>query len=318
MGNNDSKLPRADPQMHHFLITFQPPDRLKLALADDDTLSIIRRTCHDSWPSGLQADTRCNDGSYKLKFSGRPFSNHNLENNSSNSNQSNPKLLILKILNNLHEFGWRLVLASELTRDAEASTWFFRRHFIIDPPLTPTKKNIYQVSKNRFFCLALHSNDKLQLIGAPDSVKETFHQTVLKLYKPGIEEEKQPNAQFFELKLRGKPWWNDVDTGGDSNGPLEARKLVLQLIKRFRKSKYKIYGVGNMGDTSHCIYFMENVSHDFIDDEDDDRLCLISLYDDDGLLLIDADDAVINATKAAIMDSWPGGVHYEKLQTKNR
>lgn len=283
MGGNFSALPQAPANFPYFSLTFRMQDKIKMTLADNQVVGVVRNAVIQFWSPGIQVDGVDKDGSYEIKFNGLPFCKAG-----SHESAIQSKKVCCKILSDLHALGWRLMVCSDLSRTTDLTTWFFQKATVESKP-------------QLVVCVSLSSQDSLQLINAPESLRPAFKEAVSTGYSYGIQEER-PYGQDFEVKLRGYPW-----NSANLEEGIFARRLILELFRKFDQNRFQFYGTANLKGTADCIFFM----YDDQQAPGASQYMMISLNQNDRIRLIDSPQNVIDATRQILNQYWKNGLQAE-------
>lgn len=279
MGGNYSTLPKFQADFPYFSLTFRQTDKIKLVLANEAVILMIRRAVERHWVKGIQIEGVCDDGSYEIKFNGNPFS---ITGSSNDALQS--KRVCCQFLSDLYSIGWTLITSSDLSRTTDRSTLFFQRACLENVP-------------TQVVCVSLSSSDKLQLINASKKLTEVFKRALVNGYKLGVQEELLQLESDYEVKLKGYPWQDRNTEEG-----VCARKLLLEIISQFEQSQFKFYGTANMKGTADCMFFKYDAA------TNTSNYMMISLNRNDRMRLINCPQNIMESTKNLIGQYWPHGL----------
>lgn len=283
MGGNFSALPQAPPNFPYFSLTFRMQDKIKMTLADNQVINVVRNAVTQCWNPGIQVDGIDKDGSYEIKFNGLPFCKAG-----SHESAIQSKRVCCKMLTDLHALGWRLMVCSDLSRTTDLTTLFFQKAAVESKP-------------QLMICVSLSSQDSLQLINAPESMRSVFKEAVAAGYSYGIQEER-PYGADYELKLRGYPW-----NSANLEEGIFARRLLLEVFRRFDQHRYQFYGTANLKGTADCLFFI----YDEHQVPGSCQYMMISLNQNDRIRLIDSPQNVIDCTRQIITQYWKNGLQAE-------
>lgn len=130
MGGNTSSLPAPPANFPYFCIVFRISDKLKVILADSDTVALVQSVAINKWPFGVQSAGYDESGVFEIKLSGNPFFK-----TSSKEEAVAAKALCCHLLSVLNQHGWEMIVNSDLSRTQDLSTWFFQRNPVISKVL---------------------------------------------------------------------------------------------------------------------------------------------------------------------------------------
>uniref|UniRef100_A0A914WAG5 Uncharacterized protein n=1 Tax=Plectus sambesii TaxID=2011161 RepID=A0A914WAG5_9BILA len=280
MGGNTSQLPPPPANFPYFSLTFRIDDNIKLIDCDDKCLSLIRQVVKSNWPNGIQSQSN-DHGAFEIRFRGRPFCVAG-----SKADALASKRMCCALLSSLQTAGWELYVNSDLSRNADLTTWFFQRNPALIGKQLPTVGGI--------ICLSLSSHDKLQLINAPT----VLHNELLQCVGPLLQSH-EVHGSDFEVKLVGYPWSSASFEEGVS-----ARQLLLNTIRKFDSHNFRFYGTANLKGTADCIFFEQDRNYA----GGETRFCMLSLNASNRIRLIDCPQPVVDTVGRCINQYWPGGI----------
>lgn len=283
MGGNYSSLPVAPTDFQYFLMYFWHSDTIKLALANEFVIDVIRQAISQCWHIGIQNEQLCEDNSYEIILYGKPF-----KSGGSRDEAIQTRRFCCKMLADLRKFGWTLVTTSDLSRTDDRSALFFHR-------------NSLENRESPVVCVSLSWTDSLQLINAPTELKAIFKDTVHRSYWLGVQEEHDYGLDF-EIKLQQNPWNTSI-----FETSVCGRKLLLDIVRRFERRGFLFYGTTNVKETADSLFFIYDDQYpagrgDYI---------MVSLDQTDKLRLFSCPQNLIDATRSEIEQYWRKGLRNE-------
>lgn len=267
----------------YFALIFRKTDKIKLVFADKQVFEVVQNAAAKYWTPGISQQGKDKDGSYEIRFHGTPFCRSG---SSESSIQS--KRMCCEILMGLYQLGWRLIVSSDLSQITDLTTWFFNKDLSENKPQT-------------IFCLSISSCDSIQLINAPDYIRKIFKKAAVFSYEPGVKSEHH-YGKDYEIKLQGYPW-----STTDLEENIMARKIILEIFRRFDKSQFQFYGTANLKGTADCIFFIHT----------DEKPCtstqymMMSLNHHDRISMLDCPKKIVNDIRSVIMKHWRKGLQTE-------
>lgn len=280
MGGKVSMLPEPPTNFPFFVFDFRTRDTIQLAMANMQIIEVITSAIEFMWTSGVERQGRLKDGSYEIHFFSSLFSH-----NSYHICCILMKRVICKILMELYQLGWQPVVSSSLSRTSKLSTWFFYKF--------RTK-----LKPKPIVCLSLSSGDRVQLINAPEHLKRALKEAVEESYDYGMSEEFK-YGDDFEIKLKGKPWNSYVFEEG-----VWARKLILEIIRKFSDLGFQFYTTANMTGNTDCLFFVPREQWKLHGVE----YFVLSLNQTDKIRLVSAQEEIIEVCREVIASYWPKGI----------
>ena len=145
MGVGTSDLIPKEPGFEYMSITLRTTDRIRVIYARDQEINMIREVIRQVWSKGIQEEIVKVGSVHEFKLRGTPFFN-----GWSTEEGINTKLLVCHLLYRLHNAGWKLITATDLTRTHDFTTWFFQR-------------SSHDFCPTIFGCISMSSWDKLQV-----------------------------------------------------------------------------------------------------------------------------------------------------------
>ena len=145
MGVGTSDLIPKEPWFEYMSIILRTPDRVRVIYGRDQEINMIREVIRQVWSKGIQDEIVKLGSAHEFKLRGTPFWD-----GWSTEEAINTRLLVCHLLYRLHNAGWKLITASDLTRTDDFNTWFFQR-------------SSHDFCPNIFGCIGMIDSDKLQV-----------------------------------------------------------------------------------------------------------------------------------------------------------
>lgn len=285
MGGVQSDLPPRPLGFEYFCVAVRASDTLRVILATDYEVSIIRQVIKETWPRGIQNEYPYYNGVHEFKLFGRPFTQ-----NASSSDAVMSRRMAGCILHRLYLQGWKLLLSCDLTRTTDLTTWIFKK--VPDRP----------ASSQPFLIVGLSSTDSLMVLNASTQLHQTFKDVIQKSWPSGIQHWSYNNGVLL-IKLNGTPW----NPGGGET--VHSRVLLQVLVSDLLLKQWKLYGNSNLKSSANTLFFeydpnstpgLTSLSH-----------FTISLNKHDTLRLIGIPDSLVSAVRDTIKTSWSRGIQAE-------
>lgn len=279
MGGQYSDLPKPPDDFPYCLIYFCY-DSLYMAFANDQVVETIRRAILQHWSKGIQAESSSEYGCYYFKMHGTPFAE-----GGSTESALQTQRMCCKMLSDLNAKGWTLSASSDLSRTPGNSTLFFQQSSI-------------ENKHTQMVCVSFSNFNGLHLVGAPDHLKPIFKEAAVQGYASGIEKERLIGADY-ELKLRGQPW-----SGENSETGSQAKRMLLEIFRKFDQVGFQYYGTANLRGTTDCIFFIGDERYP----PGQHKFAVVSLNQTDTLRLIECPSNLIDCTKNLVQQYWRHGL----------
>ena len=272
-------LPSVKPGFSTMCVSFQYTDRITVLHLDDAGLSIIRQAINETWQSGIKLEqTVCVSG-WSFKLNGNPFGCSFGETTSSNVSQQ-ARQMVCQILQKLQGNGWKIITSTDLGRQEDKSTMFF-------------KKSSPEFSQ--YLCVGLSSSDKLQIVNLPPQLVEPMKQIIRLYWSLGIQDEDLPNPGVLEVKLRGNPWWSTDEQS------IMAKVLLQNIIATLRSYQWVYCCNVNLNGKADSLIFCCDPN---INPGESAQFCTISLNRHDRLRVITAPENIVAMVKKVIQTTW--------------
>ncbi len=182
------------------------------------------------------------------------------------------KLLITRILEEMHALGYVVVCSADLARRWDNSTLFFTRG-----PELPARAPV--------LCVAPGSYDKVVVVKGDESAVASVRAALEESWPLGIQNFREPTTAYgriHEFKLCGKPW---MATGGQSAA---CRRTLLAIIANLGRLRWRLLVSTNLkGGTNTMFFIYDEGRHPYPDD-----LAILSLNREDRIRLINFDHSV--------------------------
>uniref|UniRef100_A0A1I7ZZY0 Reverse transcriptase domain-containing protein n=2 Tax=Steinernema glaseri TaxID=37863 RepID=A0A1I7ZZY0_9BILA len=279
MGATVSRYPSTPENYSFFSLSICTHDKIKIIDGTDDVVDIVQQNISRHYGE-IQNQKVGKEGATCFKLADYPFLPGTFELSVKTKN------MFVQLLSDLYEKGWKLWIASDLSRLNDYSTLFFRR---CAPPQT------YLLA----FCVVFNALDTFQLIGAP----EYLHDALVDAVHDRVQRKKTVD-HCLQVKMEGIPW---ITTSFSQS--IKIRSLMLRVFRTFRSHGFAYYGSMNMKGTADSIFFINDGTT--LRHED---YCCISLNSTDRLRLIECPEELIDMASRLIEDSWVGGI--QKLKTE--
>jgi len=285
MGGVQSNLPQRPAGFDYFCVAVRSPDRLRVILATQYEINIIRQVINESWPRGIQQEYAYQGGVHEFKLSGLPFAP-----NSSSSVAISSRRMAGCILQRLHQQGCKLLISCGLTRTTDLTSWIFKK-----VPVNP-------LSSPPFLVVGLSSTDSLMILNAPTQLHQLFRDVIQKSWPAGIQNWSY-NDGVLLIKLSGTPW---CPNGSET----VSSKVILQtLVNDLYLNQWNLYGNSNLKSSANTLFFEYNpsiapgliaASH-----------LTVSLNKNDTLRLIGIPQNLISVIRETIQACWLRGIQAE-------
>lgn len=224
---------------------------------------------------------------YKFKLNGFPFTI-----GSSKELSMSVRRMATKILFDLYNYGWKLLVSSDLSRTMDVGTWFFR-------------KQAHVPCQYPFFSIGISSYDKLVIIDCPDNLIPSIREVASTTWSGGIQSEKNEGG-VYSIKFNGTPW-----SYVDKTQSCTARLMVREIIRVLSRFCYLLYGNTNLKSTADTFFFQ------YMPNMPEQKFTTVSLNRMDRIRLIYCDPHIIQAVESTVRNEWQvrGGIQEVKDTT---
>uniref|UniRef100_A0A1I8AFV0 SIR2_2 domain-containing protein n=1 Tax=Steinernema glaseri TaxID=37863 RepID=A0A1I8AFV0_9BILA len=274
MGASVSSFPARPEGYNVFSMTLRSPDTIKLMDAPDSVLQLVRDSLV-TYYGEVQDIQRDVEGGTCFQLFGWPFAK-----NCGFDQTVQSKYFLTRMVADLYGTGWKLWLNSDLSRLYDNSTLFFHR---VTPPSASFTMS----------CLSISQSDKFQLINAPESLYQALTTAV-----GSLRQSSDVADNCYVLKMHGNLWDNN-----NYEESTEARLLLLNVFRSFRREGYSFFGTVNTKGTADSIFFIRMDTS-----LPSEGYCIVSLNSDDRLRLIECPEPLIQMTETLLSTRWPGGI----------
>lgn len=195
------------------IVGLSSTDSLMVLNAPEELHQTFKDVVAKSWNAGIQRWTYENSV-LVIKLVGNPWHPDGQDTVSS-------RLLLQNLINDLRLRQWNLYGNSNLK--SSTNTLFFE----YDPNIVPGEPS------TTHFTISLNKQDRLRLIGAPDSLVSVIRNVIQTIWLRGIQNEER-YYQSWEFKLRGTPWWASGTEAVDS------RYLIAKLLEALQSYGWSV------------------------------------------------------------------------------
>ena len=266
MGCGASTIVPTPEGFEYFSLTFHWVDIIRLIHAKPRTSALVKKCLLNHWIGKKKiSDQSVYYGAMDFEVQGRPFAKGTGQTETIAS-----KVSICHMLEYLMADGWRIVVSSDMSRIMDQTAWWLRQY--------PVKSK-----RPAHVCtLSLSATDQLQLLRANEDLYDAMKGALKKEYSKPIQgelDEIDLGKGNFMVKLKGNPWASEGQEG------MEARKFLLEMIRRFQALGYFPYNTANLKGTADSIFF-----HHHPDGSGwikPSEYCMLSLNQHDRLRLLD-------------------------------
>ncbi|KAJ3046774.1 hypothetical protein HK097_000526 [Rhizophlyctis rosea] len=194
-------------------VSLHESDKLRLMGFTPEEIAFVKQAISTSWSQGIQAESKY-AGAYQIKLKGNPWWGQGSEAVPS-------RLLIAAILRHLLNMGWLLTLSTDISKKQYDKDTLFLRRTHPDP--------------SAFICsISFNRTDRIRLIGAPPHLQSAVHDTIVRCWSKGLQDQKVYEGHP-EWKLKGNPWW------ADSNETVQVRMFLARLIEAVERVGFVVY-----------------------------------------------------------------------------
>ena len=290
MGGNQSDhsdLPPRPMGFEYMCIAIRATDRMRIILATDREISIIRQVVEESWPRGIQEETFRLNGVHQFKLKGNPFSPA-----SSSTDAAMSRKMAGNVLHRLYREGWKLLIAGDYTQTTDLATWIFKRDPAAICPSLP------------FLIVGLSGWDSLMVLNAPMELHQLFKDVVEKSWPNGIQKWTYEN-DVLKIKLKGNPWCaNGEDT-------VRVRVILHTLVTELLIKQWKLYGNSNLKSNADTLFFERdpNITSEL---QPSPVHFTISFNSEDLLRLIGTPEGLVSVVRNTLQSYWSRGIQKEE------
>ena len=244
------------------IVGLSSTDSLMVLNAPEELHQTFRDVVQKSWKAGIQRWTYEN---YVLviKLSGYPWHPDGQDTVSS-------RLLLQNLISDLRLRQWNLYGNSNLK--SSTNTLFFE----YDPNIIPGEPSTTHVT------ISLNKQDRLRLIGAPDSLVSAVRSVIQTNWTRGIQNEER-YYESWEFKLRGTPWW------ASGHEAVDSRYLIVKILEALQSYGWSVIASVDssrkLSDKSALVFRQSQASQSPV-------FCL-SLNETDKMRLINAPDDIV-------------------------
>ncbi|KAF2183959.1 hypothetical protein K469DRAFT_710339 [Zopfia rhizophila CBS 207.26] len=187
-------------------------DRLRFLQFPNEIVNIARECIRANWSRGIQ-DERMYAGSKEIKLYGNPW-------RGSGDQAVEARRLICKILGCLHEQGWVLSLATDISKKTSDKDTLLFRHQVPSP------------ASCDWLAIGFSKSDRIKFIDAPSTIP-TFLTSRL---AGRVQDSCQHHMRgVWEIKLAGSPWW------AEGTETMRVRELLLTLLSVLEGEGWTVY-----------------------------------------------------------------------------
>lgn len=274
------------PTNNYMAIAITMSDRMTLLYAGQQEIDIVRQSILTFWNGINQEKVKLEVQNspltcYEFKLRGYPFT---MLGDTQSSIQI--RRMTSKILFDLYNIGWKLMISSDLSRYSDLTTWIFQRHS--NPPANVP-----------FFTIGFSSTDKIQINDCPANILQLIRDLVRKLWYRQIQKDEMISEGTHVIKLQGTPWGLV-----NKDESCHARHLVRELIQLLANNQFTLYGNSNLKSSADTLFFQ----YDPNSVAGSEEFSSLSLNKCDRIRLIHVSDAVIATVEDAIKMNWSNGV----------
>jgi hypothetical protein len=208
------------------------------------------------------------------------------------------KVAFCRVLGTLFCYGYDVVIASDLSRDATAhSTVFFR---LRDPRHDYLPLHYYS---HKFICIAPHATDSILLINIPKVAVEPILKLIHLTWKPGIKskqtlaDDERSVSVVISLKLYGSPWSPAVYNSGKAT--IQARTIILEVARVLSAHKWRFAINVNFNGSTDSFFFQWCPSLDGLEE-----MCSLILSRYDRLRLLHVPSSLAPVIRDCINKYW--------------
>jgi len=245
MGADSSRfqLEKGETYLSYYCITIRETNTIRVIHANKDTKDTIRKVIKCNWPSGI-AHELDEGGYWELKLKGTPFWN------SFNSEYAlRVHRLICILIQELYAGGWEIIIASDLSRVRDLSTFFFKR------PAIPIK----DAANVHIFTITLSGDNLLYLTNIPKTTKYELVKLINENWAKGVKKETYCKSGIV-ITLDGKPW---LDIKSMSAA---ARSVLHKMINYLGMVGWELITTARVKNSRDTLFFMKTRTAPAIND----------------------------------------------------
>ncbi|KAL2691301.1 hypothetical protein Neosp_001682 [[Neocosmospora] mangrovei] len=193
-------------------IEIRPSDRIRLINFEETDISAVHQVVRTTWSRGIDR-VRPFGESREMKLHGTPWSYKS-------NGDDDARRLLLRIIECLHDIGWILQSAFDITKNSSSrDSLVFRKQ---EPAPSPCD----------WIAVSFDSNDKLKIIGSPPPELVT---RLLQAFSVEIQRH-EATADRVKIKFWGHPW---TPSGQDT---VATSLKLLSLLKVLEICGFTLYG----------------------------------------------------------------------------
>jgi len=262
-------------------------DTLVFLRADEEFIGIVRGAIQQAWLKGIQneSDVQVNSESlHEIKLRGNPWYDMEWE------DSFRCRQMIVRILNNLGQYGYRLMNGVNLKGTTDTLFFF--------------KDETYRVSDKAFCMISLNYSDRIRLIDCLEMI-QPIEDTIL---RNGNEiQNQQHKHEGYEFKIRGYPWHC---TGDEA---VMSRRLINRISETFLSQGWALMcglDLSRRDNDKSVLVFTRAVPTTA-------RFACVALSDVDKIRLLDFPHDITEAFVSVVQSHYQPGIQDMKQRDDN-
>ena len=199
----------------------------------------------------LECDPKEDYGTVTFQLPGQPF-----RPNSGKKNATIGKLFMVRIFEEMYKLGYDFISSSDLAREQDTSTLFFRK--VCENKARGACK-VLCISPGSDLNFGIGSNDKIIMLRCPEEVEEAIEEAVKASFVYQVQKEDKVEVigeTLTELKLTGEPWCEDTEDSGVPSRQLLLLNIFHQIYARTKD--WKFFAVTNIKGLNDALFFIQS------------------------------------------------------------